>query len=245
MRYEVAADLYDGPLELLVELVKLDLVDVVLLKLMELTGCYREELAGNRRTLDEAAEPLPLFGALLALKARILLPQPAQAEEDEEPPISLEELERRLKEYERFKTVAQLLAELHALQHQRFTRPPGGATAADSSPEASAGLEVGVADLMRAFAKVLQRASAPVYEVAAEPWTVEAKARELRVLLTVKRRVRFFDLFTPQQTKLELVVTFLALLELMREQVASAMQERPFADILIVACEPVEAAPVA
>ena len=86
---------------------------------------------------------------------------------------------------------------------------------------------------MSAFAKVLDKASAPVYEVRAEPWTVEMKVQELRVLLTVKRQVRFLELFTPEKTKLELVVMFLALLELMRQRIAQAIQERHFADIVI------------
>ncbi|MBI3021161.1 MAG: segregation/condensation protein A, partial [Candidatus Omnitrophica bacterium] len=76
--------------------------------------------------------------------------------------------------------------------------------------------------------------SAPVYEVSAEPWTVEMKAQELRVLLTVRRQVRFLELFTPEKSKLELVVTFLALLELMRQWVARAIQERAFGEILII-----------
>jgi len=86
---------------------------------------------------------------------------------------------------------------------------------------------------MSAFATVLEKATAPVYEVTAEPWTVEMKLQELRVVLTVKRQVRFRELFTPEQSRLELVVTFLALLELMRQRVAHAVQERPFADIII------------
>ena len=130
--------------------------------------------------------------------------------------------------------VWQLLAELHALQHQHFTRsrqdlPEGGeGEALDEEP-----LEVGITDLMSAFTKVLDKAATPVYEVTAEPWTVEMKLQELRLLLTVKRQIRFLDLFTPQKSKLELVVTFLALLELMRSRAARAIQERQFSDIVI------------
>ena len=183
--------------------------------------------------LNELAEPLPLLGQLVALKARGLLPQ-APAQEEDEVPISMEELERRLKEYEQFKTVAQLLAELHALQHQHFTRLHAEVTAVTGeTPPADRPFEVSLTDLMSAFAGVLEKASAPVYTVQAEPWTVEMKVQELQVLLTVKRSMRFLDLFTPDKSKLELVVTFLALLELMRQRFARAIQERPFADFLI------------
>jgi segregation and condensation protein A len=242
MTYDVDADLYEGPLPLLVELAKFGLIDIFLIKLVGLTRTYLAEVralpAGRQpgADLNQLSEPLPLLGSLVAIKARGLLPAPP-APDEEEVPVSLEELERRLREYEQFKTVAQLLAELHALQHQHFGRiepePPldtGGTQVVRDAP-----VEVGLADLMSAFAKVLAKATAPVYEVAAEPWTVEMKAQELRMLLTVRRQVRFLELFTPEQSTLELVVTFLALLELMRQRVAHAIQERMFSDILIVA----------
>ena len=249
MRYEVDADIYEGPLPLLVELARLNLVDVFLIKLVELTQAYLAQVkasppgvirgAGQAGVdLNQLSEPLPLLGNLVALKARGLLPQPPQVEE-EEVPIGLEELERRLREYEQFKTDAQLLAELHALQHRHFTRAKGEMPEASGEIEPSEEpFEVGITDLMGAFAKVLEKATAPVYEVKAEPWTVEMKTQELRVLLTVKRSVKFLELFTPEQSKLELVVTFLALLELMRQRLARAVQERHFADILIVFRDP-------
>ena len=235
MSYEVNADVYEGPLPLLVELAKLGLVDVFLIKLVELTQSYLAQVKASGTDLNQLAEPLPLLGNLVAIKARGLLPEPPKPEE-EEVPVSLEELERRLKEYEQFKTVAQLLAELHALQHQHFGRvePEAPADAGETKAPA-APFEVGITDLMSAFAKVLAKATAPVYEIIAEPWTVEMKVQELRVLLTVKRQVRFLELFTPEQSKLELVVTFLALLELMRQHAARAVQERMFSDIVIVA----------
>jgi len=235
MTYDVDADIYEGPLPLLVELARLKLVDVFIIKLVDLTTQYLLEVKAAGRDLNELAEPLPLLGGLVALKARGLLPQPPRPEEDEVP-ISLEELERRLREYEQFKTVAQLLAELHALQHQHFTRTDAEAAATQEAGEREERpLDVGITDLMTAFARVLEKATAPVYEVTAEPWTVEMKVQELRMLLTVRQRVRFLEMFTAQQSTLELVVTFLALLELMRQRAARAIQERPFGEILIAA----------
>ncbi len=239
MRYEVDADLYEGPLPLLVELSRLRLIDVFLIQLVDLTQAYLGQLKAIGRELrsiglNEMAEPLPLLGHLVALKARRMLPESPRVDgDDEEVPISLEELERRLKEYAQFKTVAQLLAELHALQHEHFTRQADPALSEVGAESRDTPFEVSLQDLMGAFSKVLTRASAPVYEVLAEPWTVEMKVQELRMLLTVKRQVRFLDLFATGQHKLELVVTFLALLELMRQRVVRAIQERPFTDILI------------
>ena len=238
MRYDIDADIYEGPLPLLVELAKLNLIDIFIIKLVDLTKQYLLRVKAAGIDLNELAEPLPLLGSLIAMKARGLLPQPPTTDEDEDVPISLEELERRLKEYEQFKTVAQLLAELHALQHQHFARP-GGAPPEGQAPATDQPFEVGITDLMSAFAKVLGKASASVYEVKTEPWTVEMKVQELRTLLIVRRRVRFLELFTPEKSKLELVVTFLALLELMRQRVARAVQEQLFGDILIEAISPV------
>jgi segregation and condensation protein A len=244
MQYDVNADIYEGPLPLLVELAKLNLVDIFLVKLVGLTQTYLQLVKGPAAVaqggpdLNQLAEPLPLLSHLVALKARGLLPKPPAPDEDDDVPISLEELERRLRDYEQFKTVAQLLAQLHALQHEHFTRSPGeGALEGAGTPPEEQPFEVGITDLMGAFAKVLERATAPVYEVRVEPWTVEEKFKELRMVLAVKRQVRFVDLFTPQQDKLELVVTFLALLELMRQRIARAIQERQFGDILIARCE--------
>lgn len=233
MKYEVSADIYEGPLPLLVELAKVNLVDVFLIKLVDLTKQYLEQVKSSGVNLNELSEPLPLLGQLVAVKARQLLPEPAAPGEDEEVPVSLEELERRLKEYESFKTVAQLLAELHVLQHRHFGRAHPGAEHEDEAPAEEAPFDVGISDLMSAFAKVLERATAPVYTVKVEPWTVEMKVEELRMMLTVKKSVRFLDMFTPDKTKLELVVTFLALLELMRQRLVRAVQERTFSDIHI------------
>ncbi|MBI4340687.1 MAG: segregation/condensation protein A, partial [Candidatus Omnitrophica bacterium] len=113
MSYDIRTDIYEGPLPLLVELAKMNLLDIFLIKLVDLTGQFLAQIKTSGEDLNRLAEPLPLLGQLVAIKARGLLPAPPAPEEDEEMPISLEELERRLKEYEQFKTVAQLLAELH------------------------------------------------------------------------------------------------------------------------------------
>lgn len=249
MRCEVQANLYEGPLSLLVELAKLDLLDLFLIKLQGLTAQYLALVKTGGSTLNELAEPLPLLGQLVAMKARLLLPQPPQVEE-EEPPISLEELKARLAEYEQFKSVAQVLAQLHALQHEYFTRsqPPergdliesrtGGPSAPAGDSTQQTGKEVGLLDLMTAFAKVLDRARAPAYEIEQEAWTVEMKVEELTLLLNVRRQVTFTELFSSEKTKLELVVMFLALLELVRQRLCLAVQERHFGEILIVRREP-------
>lgn len=237
MRYDVNADLYEGPLNLLVELAKHNLLDVFLVKLQELTAQYRTWMKSEGLSLNELAEPLPLLGQLIALKSRGLLPQPPPLEE-EEPPVSLEDLERRLREYEQFKTVAQVLAELHALQHEHFARMKAAAsdeqTASRLGQPSQIG-EVGLLDLMAAFGKVLERTKGvSVYEVQEEAWTVEMKVEELKMRLAVKRQIAFLELFSTQKTTLELVVTFLALLELVRQRLCMAIQERPFDEIVIV-----------
>ncbi len=250
MRYDVSTDIYEGPLSLLVELAKLNLLDLFIIKLQGLTAQYVELVKTSRSSINELAEPLPLLGQLLAMKARLLLPQPPPVEDEEEVPVSLEELQRRLREYEQFKTVPQALAELHSLQHDHLTRPRGegadaladlgeGRGVSSEGVEAAARpIEVGIVDLMSAFARVLERAPALVYEVHTEPWTVEMKVEELKMQLALKRQIGFVELFSPEKPRLELVVIFLALLELMRQRVCSAVQERPFGEILIMRRDP-------
>ncbi len=244
MRYEVATDIYEGPLSLMVELAKLQLLDVFLVKIQALTAQYLASVKSGGMALDQLAEPLPLFGQLLAMKARLLLPQPAQPQEEEEPPMSLEELKKRLAEYEQFKTVAQVLSELRTLQHDHLTRLQQQEAAGEGEQaETPAGpVEVELVDLMTAFARILEKVKAPIYEVQAETWTVEMKVEELRVLIAVKSRVEFQELFSPEKSKLELVVTFLALLELIRQRVCLAVQERHFGEILVIRRESQESA---
>lgn len=259
MRYDVNAGIYEGPLHLLVELAKLNLLDLFLVKMQSLTQQYLEVVKHGTRNLNDLAEPLPLLGQLMVLKTRLLLPQPPPAEE-EEVPISLEELERRLREYEQFKNVAQVLAQLHALQRDYFTRiqspgasrlslgqgprdpspsiPSAGEGPAGAEAPDAPGKEIGILDLMTAFAQVLERAAAPMYEVEQDPWTVEMKVEELKVMLTVKRHLPFGELFSPDKSRLELVVTFLALLELVRQRLCLAIQEKDFGEIRIVRREP-------
>lgn len=241
MRYDVTTDIYEGPLGLLVELSKLNLLDVLLVQLQHMTASYLELVKRRQHSLDELAEPLPLFGQLVALKARVLLPQPAQPDDEQDEPVSLEDLKARLAEYERFKTVAQVLAELHALQHEHLTRDQSLEldAAQDEAADMPAGaVQVGITDLMTAFGHVLEKAKAPVYEVQTEPWTVEMKVEELTMLLTIKRTLQFHELFAPDKSKLELVVTFLALLELIRQRLCLAVQSYQFGEILVVRRDP-------
>ena len=245
MKYDVSTELYEGPLHLLVELARHSLLDVFLIKLQALTAQYLALVNEGQVTLNDLAEPLPLLGQLVAMKARLLLPQPAPVE-DEEVPVSLEELQRRLAEYEQFKNVAQVLAQLHALQHAYLTRmqPQGLNEALEQAAARGVPVEeavpprpmreVGLVDLMSAFSKVLDRAQVTVYEVTQESWTVEMKAEELKLLLTVKRQIEFRELFSPEKSRLELVVTFLALLELVRQRACRAVQDRHFGEIAII-----------
>ncbi|MBI3324693.1 MAG: segregation/condensation protein A [Candidatus Omnitrophica bacterium] len=249
MRYDVDVGIYEGPLSLLVELAKLNLLDLFVVKLRGLTEQYLALVKAGGPTLNDLAEPLPLLGQLLAMKSRLLLPQPPLVSDEEDAAISMEELQRRLAEYEQFKSVSQVLAQLHELQHEYLARlhaseelaevaPGSRIPLEESGPLASrrleGGREVGLLDLMSAFARVLDRAQTPVYEVVGDAWTVEMKVGELRLRLALSRQLSFGELFPPDKSKLELVVIFLALLELVRQRLCSAVQERPFGEIVIV-----------
>lgn len=239
MQYQVKSDIYHGPLPLLVDLAKLGLIDIFLVQLIALTQQYLDTVDVSESDLNSLSEPLPLLGTLLALKARGLLPKPARPDdEDDETPVSLEELQRRLKEYEEFKSVADLLSELQVFRQRHFSREaPSQSVDLKKVREPSQPYNVSVDQLVDAFATVLERTKISVYEVREEPWTVESKVIELTEELKQKRSINFFAIFQPARSRMELVVSFLAILELIRQRVVRATQGDSFGDFNIEYCE--------
>ena len=239
MQYEVKSDIYQGPLPLLVDLAKLGLVDVFLVQLVALTQQYLDSIDIADADLNDISEPLPLLGTLIALKARGLLPKPSIAEEEEdETPVSLEELQRRLKEYEEFKSVADLLSELQVFRQRHFPREsPDQAVDLSVVKEPPSPFDVSVDQLVTAFNTVLDRSKITIYEVREEPWTVELKVEEISVRLKKHKKINFFEIFESAKSRMELVVSFLAILELMRQRIVRATQGKNFDDFNIEYCE--------
>jgi len=221
--YRVELDTYYGPLDLLLYLIQkdeLDIYDIPIAHITEQFLKYMEVM--EALSLDNAGEFIVMAATLMRIKARLLLPvQPQEEELDEEDPRA--ELVRRLLEYKRFKEMA---GELHKLEgerarlHVRQVKPQGLDENRDE-PE----LRLGLFDLLNALAGVFDRVSKEaVHNVAREVFTVEQKAALIRRRLEAGETLRFDELFDDDAIKMEVVVTFVAILELAKHQVIRLMQ---------------------
>ncbi len=190
------------------------------------------EASSSGVDLDEATEVLWTLAALIELKSRLLLPRPAPSAEeeeaaaDEEPSDLQERLEEHLREYRAFKEVATALRALEEYQARVFARP--------RAEDPSAVLLEGVTldDLFRAFQQVLQRAARQVGEVAGEEVRVADRMEAILALVDAHPQgVEFAALFDGPVTTLVVIVTFLALLELIRTRRIRARQDEPFGPI--------------
>lgn len=226
--------IYDGPLDLLLDLIRKQDIDIRDIPIARITGQYLAYL-GSLRELDVevAAEFLLMAATLIQIKSRMLLPSaPLLPGENAEDPR--EDLVRRLIEYEQFKKAAEMLHQRQQLEDASWPRPAGEEFAGDR--EADPELAVGIFDLTQAFQQVLRRLQErPVMAIEAEDITVGEAIEHLRrrLLLLERRPLRVRELFESAPNRRVLVTFFLAVLELVRLQAVELRQEHTFGDILI------------
>ncbi|MHC1764980.1 MAG: ScpA family protein [Verrucomicrobiia bacterium] len=234
---KVQLDVFEGPLDLLLYLVKKEEVDIYEVNLTKIATQFIEYIEVMRELdLEIAGEFLVMAATLMYIKSRELLPvdQQATVEEEDEGDDPRWELVRRLVEYKKFKDAAARLQEKEALQENVFPRMPGKLELATTNPPTSSG--VSVFDLINAVSSILKRiqkqeeATRDVFE---DRWTVSDKIEELMAMTRERPRMRFSELFEGQTSRLEVVTTFLALLELIRLKVLTALQSEPFSEIEI------------
>jgi segregation and condensation protein A len=223
---------FEGPLDQLLTLAQQGQVD---LREIPLGRIAEEYLVGSARHVDleEATEVLWMLAAMIEMKSRLLVPKPTTPDEPlpvEEAPSDLQErLEAQLQEYRAFKEVASALRALEDYQHHIFARAPA------DDPSAVYLHGVSLDDLFQAFRQVLERAREEVGEVAGEAVKVAERMEAILTLLAARRDgVVFPELFAATATKLEVIVTFLALLELIKNGRVRAQQPQAFAAIRIV-----------
>lgn len=237
--YRIKLDVFEGPLDLLLHLVKkneVELTDVPTAAITEQYLGYLEMM--DELQLDVAGEYLVMAATLLLIKSRTLLPESEEdAEEEELDPRA--NLVRQLLEYQRYREAALELSERPLLNRDVFSRPP-----LDADSEELAELKVddgpprvraSVWDLFEAFRRILQKAeeTEPVHEIELERVSLRDRARLMLRTLQTARCIDFESLFADGTTRLEVVVTFLALLELIRIKVVTATQEERFGRIVI------------
>jgi len=227
MAYEVKLDQFEGPLDLLLHLVHKNEMDIQDIRIATITAQYLEHLAMMKaRNMDVASEFLVMAATLLYLKSRTLLP-PSRAElEDEEGQDPEEELKARLLEYQRYKEGAQQLEEYPRLFRDVFPRPPLEPEAEERGAGVlDAQINISVYDLVHALDKVLRPKSDPkVHRVEAGAISITQGVHMLLRHLRGKERVSFQRCFSAATTRLEVVVQFMALLELARLQLLEVQQ---------------------
>lgn len=244
--YKVQFEVFEGPLDLLLYLIKKEEVDIYEVNLTQLATQFIEYIETMRMLdLEIAGEFIVMAATLMYIKSRELLPKDQQVqtegEEDEEDPRW--ELIRQLVEYKKFKDAAAQLQELETRQEAIFPRlPPKLEFERDHAVNKA---EASIFDLVNAVNNILKRFSEKedLREIFEDKWSVSEKIDLLRRQITSRPKVKFSELFESATSRTEVVVTFLAMLELIRLKVLVALQSEEFGDIEIGRGAQTEAGP--
>jgi segregation and condensation protein A len=235
--YKVKFEVFEGPLDLLLYLIKKEEVDIYEVNLTKLATQFLEYIEVMRMLdLEIAGEFLVMAATLMYIKSRELLPKDQQVatdgEDDGEDPRW--ELIRRLVEYKKFKDVAVQLQERELRQEQVYPRLPVKPEFA-TEPLAHRGA-VSLFDLINAVSSILQRVTQreDLRDIFEDKWSVSEKLEHLVQVLNTRPSLRFSELFGQATSRSEVVVTFLALLELIRLHQVTAVQPDAFGEIEIV-----------
>ena len=234
--YKVKLEVFEGPLDLLLYLIKRDEIDIYDISIESITRQYLEHLqAFKELNIDLAGEFVAMAANLIYLKSRSLLPidqQPPEEDAEEDDPRW--DLIRQLIEYKKFKEAA---AELHLreMNQERIFAREGSVSSLLQGPLRLE--EVGIFQLINAFQTVIKRIEArqDVQEIFAERFSVSEKIDIILQRVANNARMRFSDLFGAAVSRVEVVVTFLALLELIRLKQVRVIQKNMFEEIEIAA----------
>ncbi|MGH8047776.1 MAG: segregation and condensation protein A [Chthoniobacterales bacterium] len=235
--YKVKLDIFEGPLDLLLYLIKRDEVDIYDISIERITKQYLEYIeAFQLLNIELAGEFIVMAANLLYIKSRMLLPVDQQmAEEDADEDDPRWELIRQLIEYKKFKEAAGHLREREAMQENLFARVPASPELAPDAANLLVG-EIGIFDLIRAFQNILNRRAGKqedLREIFEENFTVGDKIEHLLRLTGAGVPLRFEEMFPERATRTEIVVTFLAMLELIRMKQLRVRQDLDFGEIWI------------
>ncbi len=237
---KVKLEIFEGPLDLLLHLIKKNEIDIYDIPITVITQQYLEYLEMMKSlNLDVAGEFLLMAATLLHIKSKMLLPpseEPAGEEEKEEGAEDPRaELVRRLLEYQRFKEAGWDLAQGFLLDREVFARKFFAEKFLEGSEEALAG-EATLFDLLEAMKKILQGIPPEEFqEISLDHLNIKEKIHRIMEYLWEKESLTFGELFTPTSQRGEIIVTFLALLELLRLRMIKVYQAESFGMIRIFA----------
>ena len=231
--YPVRLQNFEGPLDLLLHLIKKHELDIYDIPIALVTQQYLDYLdLMQDLNLDIAGEFLVMAATLIHIKSRMLLPRPDPTQEDpaEDP---REALVRRLLEHQKFKAAAELLHEREIQRSAQWGRPDS--RVAEVSGEAEdPEIEVDLFSLMTAFRQVLERArQRPRVPLPPEQISIETRIEQLMARLSETEACGFEQLFADVQTRAGMIVTFLALLEMIRLKIVRVFQQGNFGPIRV------------
>ncbi|PKM81333.1 MAG: segregation/condensation protein A [Firmicutes bacterium HGW-Firmicutes-14] len=243
MGYQIKTEVFEGPFDLLFHLIEKNEVDIYDIPIAEITQQYLEYITAMQMLdLEVTSEFLVMAASLLAIKARMLLPKPPPAgdEETEEEVDPRDELVEKLLEYKKFKAMAEYLQEKETFMNKVYTRPNEEEMFFHLFSEENPLEGISLPTLLNALQEVLDRAAEREItgEIPRDEVTIRDKMKEImRRLFFHSRGIAFKDLFTPKVTRVEVIVTFLALLELIRIGRINAYQSKAFGEIMIYSSE--------
>jgi segregation and condensation protein A len=225
---KIRLDIFEGPLDLLLYLIKKDHLNIYDIPISAVVGQYLQFLELMKfLDINIASEYMVMAATLINIKSKTLLPKEPNPEVVEEDPR--EDLVKKLLEYEKFKEAAQFLKEKEKERLKYVTRT-GGA----EGQEREVFLEASIFDLISAFKGALKDVPRDIFfEIIKDEFTVEQKIHDLLHLFLVKETVSLNELFSSAKSKLEIVVIFLAILELIRLREIVAVQKVLFGQISI------------
>ncbi|OGX18227.1 MAG: hypothetical protein A3K83_03190, partial [Omnitrophica WOR_2 bacterium RBG_13_44_8b] len=215
MTYKIKLELFEGPLDLLLYLVKKDHLNIYDIPIAVVTEQYLQYMDLMKMLdLNLAGEFLVMAATLMQIKSKMLLPaEPTPEAQEEEDPRA--ELVRRLLEYEKFKQIAEDLRGKEASQREVFKRPK--VEIETESGEKEVYFEASIFDLINAFSKAIKDVPKELfYEVIKDEYTIEEKIHGILHLLLEAPSVKLSELFGKAKHKMEMIVTFLAILELIK-----------------------------
>lgn len=232
---QVFLEAFEGPLDLLLYLIRRQNIDILDIPVAEITKQYVQyiEMMSDMQ-LDLAGEYLVMAAMLAEIKSRMLLPRPEREEEEEEDPRA--ELVRRLQEYERFKQAAQDISDLPRLERDVFV-------AVVDAPDRKVVTQlpdVTMKELLLAFHDVLKRAE--MYsnlKLTREPLSTRQRMSEILTRIKAGQFTVFADLFDAEEGRMGVAVTFIAILELLKEAVIEVVQSEEFAPLHVRAASSV------
>jgi segregation and condensation protein A len=232
--YKINIPMYEGPLDLLLDLIKKQEMNIHDIQISKITSQYLDYLHQlEKQNIDVSAEFIYMAATLIYIKSKMLLPPDPLALEEGQPEDPREELVQRLIEHEKYKNAAQLLYQKQQIEENVWSKPDKSLYN-DESTEGD--LVVSLVDLVRVFQQVLERKKEVTrIELQHETFTVAQMIAQLRsqILSSDTSSVSLIQFFEACPSRHAMIVAFLAVLEMVKLQAVALVQEKQFADILV------------